>query len=200
MLNSYYLKVNIKNIYIIGAILKRTDWVIGFVAYTGHNNRLIKNSKKSKVKISRVERLMTFLLLIILSLQCVLCIIIAVFNKIFYENIIKYAYYIEIPANQSGDIGAVISFFSYFLLLNTMIPISLIVSLEIVKMLQGMFIGWDVDMYSSVRSKFAKPLAISLNEELGQVNFIFSDKTGTLTGNKMDFKYCVIGKLLLITN
>ena len=46
--------------------------------------------------------------------------------------------------------------------------------------------------------RFCNAGAISINEALGQVNYVFSDKTGTLTCNKMEFKYCVIGKIYLI--
>ena len=51
----------------------------------------------------------------------------------------------------------------------------------------------DAEGYSKIRKRFIKPNSVSLNEELGLVNYIFSDKTGTLTCNKMMFKYCVIG-------
>ena len=69
-------------------------------------------------------------------------------------------------------------------------------SLEMSKIIQGYFISVDVEGYSHVRKQFIKAASVSLNEELGQVNFIFSDKTGTLTCNKMEFKMCVIGNKL----
>ena len=89
---------------------------------------------------------------------------------------------------------SLITFFTYFLLLNTMIPISLIVTIEIIKMCQGFLIEWDVKLYSKFRQVFCKARAVSINEELGNVNYIFSDKTGTLTLNQLKFKYCIINQ------
>ena len=55
-----------------------------------------------------------------------------------------------------------------------MIPISLIVTIEIIKMIQGLFIEWDAKLYSHFRHVFCRARAVSINEELGHVNFIFS--------------------------
>jgi len=93
-------------------------------------------------------------------------------------------------------INGVISFFSHFLLFNTLLPISLIVTLEIVKVVQAVYIYGDMKMYTADRDRGAKVSSTSIIEELGQVDYIFSDKTGTLTRNVMEFKLLHVGKEL----
>jgi len=62
-----------------------------------------------------------------------------------------------------------------------MVPISLVVSLELIKLFQAFYISWDVDMFSDEAGKGCVFKSTSINEELGMIDYIFSDKTGTLT-------------------
>jgi len=77
-------------------------------------------------------------------------------------------------------IGALI-FFSYIILLNTVVPISLYISIEIIRLFQSKLIDWDNRMYYKPNNIQAQARTASLNEELGQIEYLFSDKTGTLT-------------------
>ena len=193
-LNDEYIQFPIdqKQLLLKGAKLKNTKWIIGLIIYTGHNCKIMKNTKDPRIKYSTVENKMNKRLIFIFCIQCSLCIICAICRGIYYNknlknnDIMSYMLY-------SYTIESVLSFFTYLLLLNTMIPISLIVTLEIVKVAQGLFLTMDVEGYSFVRDKYIRPNAFSLNEELGMVDYIFTDKTGTLTCNKMMFKYCVMG-------
>ena len=80
---------------------------------------------------------------------------------------------------------------TFLILYNNVVPISLLISIEIVKYVQAIFIGSDENM--KYKGTYAKARTSNLNEELGQISYIFTDKTGTLTENIMEFKKCSIG-------
>lgn len=176
-----------------GAKLKNTRWVYGLVIYTGRNTKIMLNSESSSEKMSQVEVKVNKVLGIILIMQIILSVIVAVLHGVLLNtNGSKMAYYMDISLTSiPGD--SVLMFLTYIVLLNTMIPISLIVSIEIVKMSQSYFINKDSFMFSEFRKKGVTVKTASLNEELGQIEYVFSDKTGTLTTNMMEFKIAVIG-------
>lgn len=73
-----------------------------------------------------------------------------------------------------------------------LIPISLYVSIEIVKLGQVYFIQNDLDLYNPVLDTGVQCRALNITEDLGQIQYLFSDKTGTLTENRMLFRRCTV--------
>ena len=191
------IPLSAKQLLLKGAKLKNTPWIVGITVYVGHDCKIMKNAKDPVTKYSSLERLMNFGLVSIFILQAILCILAAILRGTYYHHndlddydrnpsgfgYTKYSYGVE----------SFLNYFTYMLLLNTLIPISLIITLEIVKLIQGAFMRCDKSAYSHIRKRWLTPNSVSLNEECGLVKYIFSDKTGTLTCNKMNFKYCVIG-------
>uniref|UniRef100_A0A8D1M8L9 Phospholipid-transporting ATPase n=1 Tax=Sus scrofa TaxID=9823 RepID=A0A8D1M8L9_PIG len=171
-----------------GTQLKNTDWIFGIVVYTGFETKFMQVNMQSPLKRSRVEKvtnvqiLVLFLMLLVMAL--VSCVGAAFWNGTYGEN----TWYIGKKGNFWFDI------LMFIILYHNLIPISLLVTLEIVKSIQAMFINWDEDMHYERNDVYAMARTSSLNEELGQVKYLFSDKTGTLTCNIMTFKKCTIAE------
>ena len=145
---------------------------------------------------SHLEGMVNKLVIYIVMAQTIICVVIAILAQVWqkaneFDNL-KLQMKIDGKLFSESQIS-VLSFFTYFLLLNTLLPISLQVALEVCKLVQAYYIDSDALMYSWERDKLVKVQTASIVEDLGQVGYIFSDKTGTLTRNVMEFKYMMVG-------
>ena len=171
-----------------GSCLKNTEWVVGLVIYTGHETKIMLNSPKARQKSSKVEKQMNSEILNIFLLQVTLCIFAAIYYTLWFSTC-KDQSYLELKyASTPLSIIFFSSFFTWMLLLTNFVPISLLVTLEMVRYIQAFLISNDLLLYCEENDIAAVVQSSNLNEELGQVTHIFSDKTGTLTCNIMEFR------------
>ncbi|KAI9199397.1 uncharacterized protein BJ171DRAFT_462527 [Polychytrium aggregatum] len=184
--------VGIQNLLLRGSTLRSTDYAIGVVVYTGNDTKVMLNSGSTPFKRSQIERLMNYLVLINFCMLAVICLTNFAGAYIFSTNWInEHAPWIAF--DQSAIETAFFTLIASIMLYQNIVPISLYVTLEVIKSAQALFIYFDDDMYYSVSDERCIPKSWTLSDDLGQIEYVFSDKTGTLTQNKMEFRQCLIG-------
>ncbi|XP_072997689.1 phospholipid-transporting ATPase 1-like [Typha latifolia] len=189
------------NIVLRGCEIKNTRWVIGVAVYTGKDTKVMLNNSGAPSKRSRLEAHMnreTILLAIALALLCSIVSLLAGLWLHRHRNALD-----EMPYYRKKDysgpdkdnykwygegLGVVFSFMSSVILFQIMIPISLYISMELVRLGQAFFMVQDKGMFDERTNSRFQCRALNINEDLGQIKYVFSDKTGTLTENKMEFK------------
>ncbi|CAN8032995.1 unnamed protein product, partial [Ixodes persulcatus] len=174
-----------------GAMLKNTTWVFGFVIYTGHETKLMMNSTAAPLKRSTVDKVTNTQIIMLFLLLIVLALISSVASELWTSQHAATDWYLGLD-DLSSNSNFGFNFLTFIILYNNLIPISLQVTLEMVRFIQASFINMDTEMYHEETDTPAMARTSNLNEELGQVKYIFSDKTGTLTCNIMEFKRCSI--------
>lgn len=172
-----------------GAMLRNTSWIFAIVVYTGHDTKLMRNSTSAPLKRSTVDKMTNTQILMLFFILIFLCLISSIFNEIWTINFFTEHWYLGLI---SVGKNFAYNLLTFIILYNNLIPISLQVTLELVRFLQAIFINVDIEMYHEESNTPAMARTSNLNEELGMVKYVFTDKTGTLTRNVMEFKKCSI--------
>ncbi len=166
-----------------GSVLRNTSEIMGLVIYTGEECKIRMNATKNpRVKAPALQAVVNKVVIMIVTFVVVLAIFNTAAYQVWRHQTEKRSWYIAKAHVAFGPI-----LISFIILFNTMVPLSLYVSLEIVKLFQILFMN-DIDMYDEETDTPMEARTSTINEELGQINYIFSDKTGTLTNNSMRFR------------
>jgi len=185
---------SINELLLRGCTLRNTKWVIGLVVFTGADTKIMLNGGETPSKRSKIERETNFNVVVNFIILIILCLISGLLHGYYRSKAHTSATYYEPGGEQSDNIylDSLIVFVSSLIVFQNIVPVSLYITVEIVKTIQAYFIFQDIEMYYAPYDTSCVPKTWNISDDLGQIEYVFSDKTGTLTQNIMEFKKCSI--------
>ncbi|KAI8174164.1 Phospholipid-transporting ATPase DNF1 [Colletotrichum sp. SAR 10_75] len=185
--------MTIDNMLLRGCNLRNTEWALGVVVFTGHDTKIMINSGITPSKRPRIAREMNFNVICNFGILFLLCLLSALINGAAWAKTDASLYFFDFGSiGGSAPMSGFITFFAAIIVFQNLIPIALYITLEIVRLLQAIFIYSDIEMYYEKLDQPCIPKSWNISDDVGQIEYIFSDKTGTLTQNVMEFKKATI--------
>lgn len=185
--------ITIDNLLLRGCNLRNTEWVLGVVIFTGHDTKIMMNAGMTPSKRARIAREMNFNVLCNFGILLVMCLLSGIVNGVAWAKTDASLHFFEFGSiGGSPAMSGFITFWAAIIVFQNLVPISLYITLEIVRTLQAVFIFNDVEMYYGKIDQPCIPKSWNISDDVGQIEYIFSDKTGTLTQNVMEFKKATI--------
>lgn len=185
--------ISIDNLLLRGCNLRNTDWVLGVVVFTGHDTKIMLNAGVTPSKRARIARELNFNVICNFGILFIICLIAAIVNGIAWSKSDSSTAWFNFGSiGSTPGLTGFVTFWAALIVFQNMIPISLYITLEIIRTLQAVFIYSDVQMYYEKIDYPCVPKSWNISDDIGQIEYIFSDKTGTLTQNVMEFKKATI--------
>ncbi|XP_020594003.1 phospholipid-transporting ATPase 2 isoform X5 [Phalaenopsis equestris] len=183
--------LTINNTLLQSCYLRNTDWACGVAVYTGNETKLGMSRGIAEPKLTAVDAMIDKLTGAIFLFQLVVVVVLGFAGNIWKDTEARKQWYVMYPIEGPWYELLVIPL-RFELLCSIMIPISIKVSLDLVKTIYAKFIEWDEEMFDQDTNTPAHAANTAISEDLGQVEYILTDKTGTLTENSMVFRRCCI--------
>lgn len=186
--------VSINNLLLRGCSLRNTEWALGMVVFAGQETKIMINSGITPSKRAKITRELNWNVVYNFIILFAMCLVAGIVQGITWGRDDTSHAYFEYGSygNNVPALDGFITFWAAVILFQNLVPISLYISLEIIRVCQAYFIYSDILMYYEKLDYPCTPKTWNISDDLGQVEYIFSDKTGTLTQNVMEFKKVTI--------
>uniref|UniRef100_A0A672YZ59 P-type phospholipid transporter n=1 Tax=Sphaeramia orbicularis TaxID=375764 RepID=A0A672YZ59_9TELE len=163
--------LDLDNMLLRGCKVRNTEECHGLVIFAGADTKIMRNGGKTRFKRTKIDKLMNYMVYTIFVLLVLVAAGLAIGHTFWWEQIGSKAWYLFDGKDQDASYRGFLSFWGYLIVLNTMVPISLYVSVEIIRLGQSKFINWDLQMYFAEKDTPAKARTTTLNEQLGQIDY-----------------------------
>ncbi|KAM4595971.1 phospholipid-transporting ATPase IC-like, partial [Polymixia lowei] len=182
-----------EHILLRGTVLRNTETAYGMAIYTGADSKILRNCGKLRVKTTHIEKVLNRVVIGIVLFLLLTALLLAVGSGVFESRMSPHIEVLSALMVDGNPVyTAFLTFWSYVILLSPAMPMALYITFEVIHVVHSLFIGWDIEMRWDQKDSPAQARNTSLNEELGQVGHLLSDKTGTLTQNRLLFRQCCI--------